>query len=210
MNRIVRVALCAVGLLLGACASTSFTASWRASDEAPLQVQGSRVVAMAMVDDGAFRRVAEDTLAREIGTRGAIGIPMYSLSVDVDPRNEEAVRQALQDQGIAAVIVLRPIAAEKEVVVDPAVYSAPRYGGFWGDGYFHHGWSAPWAPGVAREARVRTKDVVWVETLLYSLRQNKRVWAGQSRTTDPSSVEELVKELSEAAARQLFELGLIA
>ena len=59
------------------------------------------------------------------------------------------------------------------------------------------------------QPEVHTHDIVYVETLIYSLRQNKLVWAGQSRTTDPDSVDELVSELADAAAAQLENAELI-
>jgi hypothetical protein len=49
-----------------------------------------------------------------------------------------------------------------------------------------------------------------VETLVYSLKQNKLVWSGQSKTTNPPEVEGLVKELAAATADALKKAGLIA
>jgi hypothetical protein len=39
---------------------------------------------------------------------------------------------------------------------------------------------------------VHTNTIVIVETLVYSLRQNKLVWAGESRTTNPTNVDAFV------------------
>jgi hypothetical protein len=45
-------------------------------------------------------------------------------------------------------------------------------------GYYGHGWGSAWSA-----AEIRTDTIIIVETLVYSLRQNKLVWGGQSKTT---------------------------
>ena len=58
-------------------------------------------------------------------------------------------------------------------------YGAPYYGSFYG--YWGYGWGAVYDPGY-----LRTDTVVMVETLIYSVTQDKLVWAGHSKTTNPS------------------------
>ena len=103
---------------------------------------------------------------------------------------------------------MRPVGVEKEVSSTPVTYSAPMYSGYYG-GYY-----GTWL-GCAAGARstmggeIRTDTIVVVETLVYSLKQNKLVWGGQSRTTNPKNVDQLVKKLAAAAAKELETLGLI-
>ena len=56
---------------------------------------------------------------------------------------------------------------------------------------------------------VRTDTVVTVETLVYSLKQHKLVWGGQSRTTNPNKVDDFVSEVAMTAAKELRKEGLI-
>ena len=58
-------------------------------------------------------------------------------------------------------------------------------------------------------AEIRTYTVVSVETLVYSLRQNKLVWGGQSTTTNPASVDRLVHDTAAKVAK-LERQGLLA
>jgi hypothetical protein len=55
----------------------------------------------------------------------------------------------------------------------------------------------------------RTDTQVGVETRVYSLPQNKLVWAGESRTTNPENVNSLISEVASAVGRQLQREGLI-
>jgi hypothetical protein len=56
---------------------------------------------------------------------------------------------------------------------------------------------------------IRTDTIVQVETLVYSLRQNKLVWGGQSKLTNPSSIDKTIEKLATAAAKELQKQGLI-
>jgi Domain of unknown function (DUF4136) len=208
MNRFTIGATILASATLSACASTSFVSTWKAPDATPLQVSGSKVAAIVMLRNEAARRAAEDALAREISARGAQGVPMYTIQPDARPDNEQAVRAAVDGAGVAGAVVMRPVGREKEVVATAPVYAGPRYGGYWG-GYYGYGWGSPWAYGPVTGGEIRTDTIVSIETLIYSLKQNKLVWAGQSRTTNPTGVDQLIKETSTAVAQELQKQHLI-
>jgi hypothetical protein len=191
--------------MLSACATTGFVSTWKAPDAQPLQLSGAKVAAVVMISNEAARRAAEDALAREITAHGAQGVAMYTIQPEARPNNEQAVRAAVEGAGVAGAVVMRPVGKEKEVVATPVAYGGPMYGGYWG-GYYGYGWGSPYAYGGTE---IRTDTIVSIETLVYSLRQNKLVWAGQSRTTNPTGVDQLVKETSTAVALELQKQGLI-
>jgi hypothetical protein len=195
-------------MALSACATTGFVSTWKAPDATPLRLNGAKVAAVAMMRNEAARRAAEDALAREITARGAQGVPMYSISPDARPESEQAVKTAIEGAGVAGVVVMRPVGKDKEIVSTPAVYAGPAYGGYWG-GYYRYGWGTPWGYGPVAGGDIRTDTIVSIETLIYSLRQNKLVWAGQSKTTNPTGVDQLVKETSALVAQELQKQGLI-
>jgi hypothetical protein len=204
MPRTTLLLVCA--LALSACASEPFVNSWKAPDAAPLQLQGAKVGAVVMIRNEAARRVAEDALAREISDRGGQGVPGYTLFPDSQPSNEAEAKAAFERAGMQGVVVMRPTSVDKEVVSDPAAFTPSVYGGYWG-GYYGHGWGAAWDAPVG--GQIRTNTIVTIETLVYSLRQNKLVWAGQSRTTNPQSVNGVIKKLSAATANELGKQGLL-
>jgi hypothetical protein len=193
----------AVGLGFFACASNSrFVSSWKAPDATPLEFRGSKVVAVVMMENPASRRAAEDTLAQEITKRGAQGVPLYTLVDDEGIKDDARSRAALEGAQIKGVVVMRPIGTDKEIVSTPS-YSGPMYGSYYG-GYNTYGWGSAW-PG-----QVYTNTIVSVETLVYSLDQNKLVWGGQSETTNPENVDKLVKDVATAVGTELQDEGLIS
>jgi hypothetical protein len=194
-------------LLLASCASQEFVSTWKDPQAAPLQLRGSKVAAVVMAKDESLRRPAEDALAREITARGAQGIPMYTLMAGNSPNDEASARAACEAAGVQGIVVLKPTAVDKQVETKPITSLEPTYGSYWG-GYYSAGWGMSYAPVTVGEETKITR-VVTIETRVYSLRQNKLVWVGQSKTTNPEDVDKEIKKLAAATAAQLQKEGLI-
>jgi hypothetical protein len=62
---------------------------------------------------------------------------------------------------------------------------------------------------VTAQPDIHSDHVVTVETLVYSLRQNKLVWGGESTARNPSSVERLVQDTARKVAAELQRVGLL-
>jgi hypothetical protein len=185
--------LCAaVGL--SACA-TGLVSSWKAPDAESFRLSGEKVAAVVMAGDPTIRLAGEDALARELSARGAVGVPMYTLLAGAIP-DEAKARAAAEQAGIVGVVVLRPVHIDKEISSRPGTYAGPM---FWG-GAYGHGWGG---------TEIRTDTIVIVETLVYSLAQNKLVWGGQSKTRNPASVDRLIENTARQVADELVRQGLI-
>lgn len=200
-------------LLAGCAATTTFTSIWKAPDARPLQFSaGDKVVAMVVAESTGLRRAGEANLATQLDKRGLKGVPAYSLISDTDIKDEAKAKAAIENSGAVGVIVLRPMGKEQKVSSTPATYygasyyGAPHYGGFWGGGYYGYGWGG----GVYNPGTIRTDTYVSIETVIYDLRQNKLVWAGQTKTMNPSDVEGFVTELATAVSKELRESGMVA
>jgi len=190
---------------VAACASSPFDTSWRAPEATPLQIEGAKVAAIAMMENEVARRAAEDALVRELNERGAEGVAMYTIMPGASPGNEEEVRAALDGMGFAGAVALRPVDRRTEVITEP-VYVGSEYARLW-NGYYGFGWSEPWRTTVV--ADVHTRTTVSVEVLVYSLRQNRLVWGGQTQTADTSNVDRLVDTTAKRVADELQRQGLL-
>lgn len=201
------LALTGLAVSLAACSTTSFTSTWKAPDAQPLQFQrGDKIVALVVAERSALRHSGEASLAAAIGRTGLQGIPAYSLERGADVRDEAQAKRTVDASGAVGVVVIRPLGKEKQLSASPTgYYASPYYGGFWGGGYYGYGWGGAWGG-----YEVRTDTYVLVETLIYDLRQNKLVWAGQSKTMNPSQVDKFVDELAASVAGELRKSGLIA
>ena len=184
-----------------ACATTSLESTWKDPAAAPLNLKGKKVVALVVTDEEALRYAAEDEAAREITAHGAVGVPAYTLLPQAQIRDKERARAIFEKEGVQAVVVVRPIAKEKEL--SGSFWSSPGYSSFWGPGFWGGGW------GGGGDGYLRTDTILIVETLVYSLQQNKLVWASQSKTINPTQVGSFMRELSKTLGTEMEKQGLL-
>jgi hypothetical protein len=194
----------AVLLAAAACSTTSFVSTWSAPEAQPLRLAGSKVAAVFMTRNSVARRNGEDAMAREITARGAQGVASYTVLSDDDVRNEEQARTTFEKLGFQGTVAMRVVGRETQYTYTPSYWGAyPYYGRFWG-GYWGWGWGTVYQPGY-----LTADKIVSVETLVYSLRQDKLVWAGVSQTVDPTEINSFVSELAKAVTSKMKEAGLL-
>ena len=179
-----------------ACGSTTFNSTWKAPGAGPLNFKGKKVAALVVSKEQSVRFGAEDALAQELTKRGAVGIAAYTLIPQELVQDKERAKEFLEKANVAGVVAMRAVGKEKEINSSPGMYwGGPAYATFWGAGYYGYGWGGVYDPGY-----MRTDTIVTVEILVYSLEQNKLVWAAQSATTNPSKVGSFIQELVSKAA----------
>jgi hypothetical protein len=223
-----RVKLLLTVSLLAACTPSEpvFVSSYRPPDAEPLAMRGELMVAAVLMQDQKVRAIAEDTLAEEISKRGARGVPMHRLLPSAVPDDEATARAAIEGAGVKGVVVMRPVKVKTSVTTPATTYATAAYTGFWG-GYYPGVWGAtgwragdgpyggwygapPMYVGISHQsAHTETYEVVKVEILIYSLKQNRLVWAGETETVDPGAVDAFVENLASGTADELRRLWLV-
>jgi hypothetical protein len=204
-TRSILVVAAAAATAAACAATTSFQATWTAPGAEPLNFKDRGVAALVMSPDEGIRYAAEEALAREITARGAVGIAAYRVVPKELILDKDKAREFLEKADVAGVVAMRVVGKDKQVTSSPGTYwGAPYYSSFWGPGYWGWGWGGVYDPGY-----LRTDTIVTVETLIYSLPQNRLVWAAQSETTNPSEVGPFIKGLVAKVAAELTKQGLI-
>jgi hypothetical protein len=199
MRSLLKCSVLAGAGLLASCASTSFVSTWKAPDAQSLRGEG-KVVTVVMTQNEAMRRGAEDSLAQEITKMGAQAVPGYTLIQNEPTETEANAKEALEKAGVGIVVTMRPTGVSQEISSSPTASAT-----YWGGGYYGYGWGAAYGPSM----EIHTDTIVHIQTLVYSLKQNKLVWSGQSKTTNPGNVDSLVKEIIYAVADEMKKGGLI-
>lgn len=202
MRRLGLLSVLALAFGLTACVSTSLKSTWSAPDAQPLNFAGKKVLAAVIVRNEAVRLSAEDALARELTTRGAQGVAAYTVLTSTQNQDQEAVKAKLAANGFAGAVVLRMVDVSKEISSDVGMYAGPRYGSFYG--YYGGGWGGAYAVPT-----IRTDTIVSIETTVFSMEQDKLVWAGMSETFNPSDAEKVVREIAALSAESMKKKGLI-
>ena len=189
-------------VLLGGCATTTFTSTWKAPDVQPVNPAGKTIAAVFVSPDVSLRRAVEDVLAADLTTRGARGIAAYTLLPNERRADADAAREQLKQAGVDGVVVMRVVGKDQRITYTPA-YAFPAYYGGFGP-YWRYGWGAVYEPGY-----LQSDTIVSVETLVYSLQRDKLLWASTSRTTNPRDLRSLVSEVAHATAKEMVRQGLL-
>ena len=196
------LSLAAVGL---ACSpSTTMKNSWRdPSVTGPLDFK--KVLVLMLNKDGTTRRTVEDKIAGRITTNRRVeAVPSYTLLMGSDLQDQDHAKQIVLDAGFDGAVVMRLVGVDKQTTYVPGSYPS-YYGSFWGPGgYYGYGWPAVYDPGY-----LQTDTIVNIETLIYSLKDNKLVWTGTTETFNPSSLDHVIDGVASAVSMELTKQGLV-
>jgi hypothetical protein len=190
----------ALGTMLAGCSTTDFKSTWKDPSAQAVSLQGQKVAGFVLTSNESTRRAGETALARELTSRGVQGIAGYELTGGRDIQDPTALRELLRREDIEAAVIMRVVDRRQEVNYSPAV--DPYYGSMYG--YWGHGWSSVNDPGY-----LTTNTIVSVETLVYSVPQNKLLWGGVSETFDPNKIDSFIKEVVDEAADEMKKANLI-
>jgi hypothetical protein len=203
LSQTLRSLIFGAALCLSACGSTTFTSTWKAPDAQRVDPAGKSIAALVISRDKKQRRDAEVYLTHELTIRGAHGIASYTL-IGLEYPNEDYARARFKEAGVDGVVIMRMVGHDQRTIVDPGGFSGSAYTSF-GSYYSSYGVGVTYSTGS-----VQTDTVVTIETLIYSLNQDKLLWAGTSRTSNPEGLQGLVTEVADAVAGQVARQGLIA
>lgn len=193
-------AAAAVAALLGGCASTQITSAWKDPDLARLPFK--KVLVVFQHSDAELRMRLERSMAAEIPN----AVPAHAIFSDAEVRDVEAVKKRVRADGFDSAVIMRIVGVDREVSYVPGrLYTVPGfYHGFYG--YWGYGWRTVYDPGYMRSDRIVT-----ISTNVYSVADDKLVWASQSETFNPTSlrtaVAEVVRVTSKATGEALRARG---
>ena len=201
MHRYTRL-LSAVFLLalLAGCASTSIQDSWTAPDTGPLRFNKTLVVFVS--PNQGTRRAAEDRLVSRFERSEAVSSYTLFPTTEGLGDDEAGTRAKVEAEGFDGAIVLRVIDSKDKLTYTQGMSYPMHYGGFYG--YYGYGWGMAYSPGY-----MRTDTIVTVETTVYSIADDKLVWAGVTETFNPNQISQMVDDIASAVAKELRSQGLI-
>jgi hypothetical protein len=180
--------------------STHFYSKWPGTAQ-PVSLSGLRVATVFITDNESVRRQGEDVLAREVSRIGGVGMPSYNVLPE-NPQDRERAKAELEKTGADAVLSMRVVSSERVTTYSPGYWSGSHYDSLWG--YWGYGWGGVYDPGY-----LRTSTVVSVETILYSLKDGKMLWAGMSETFDKNNVRSAVKSIAREAVDEMQDDGVL-
>jgi hypothetical protein len=213
-NRLAAAVLAVIiPLLLSACASTALENEGATAGVTKLSFK--KVVALVPFADPSRRRAAEDELKAKV-TRVTV-IPSYTILPNAaDLKDLAKVRAAIHATGADGVVLMRPTYYQTESEVtegktrDVTVVSSSSFGGYYG-GYYgaYAGTVDVQQYSYKDDDSVKNAKVLQIETTIYEVAGEKRVWYGRVISNNPASVKQLVSDAVNAIRATMVRDDLI-
>jgi hypothetical protein len=191
-------------LFISACGSTtSITSSYKAPGVN--QIAYKKVFVSALTATASVRQTVENSIAQYLGTKGVAVVK----STDVFPpdfhssgndKNKDTVLSRIRATNCDGILTTALINKETEV----SYVQGSAYGATFG-GYYGYGYGRFYSPGY-----YQTEKVYYIQTNLFDAKTEKLVWSAQSKTYDPSSLDDFLQGYEKAIAEQMVKDGLVA
>ena len=191
MHRVRLIAAVLAGGL--ACASggkTDLETSWRDPSVSTLHFR--RLLVSYVSNDQSVRREVEDKLASKLPNAFA----SYRVAPELSGRDRPGASAMLKEKLFDGAIVMRVVDVQDRQQYIPLSTWYTGYPSFYG--YWGSSWGMVQRPGYVVNDRM-----VSVETAVYSIKDDKLLWAARTRTLNANSPSKLVDETVDAVVREL-------
>jgi len=180
--------------------ATKMKSHWRNPEANEASLKFEKVIVIVTVRQDLTRKVAEDKVVRILEAGGTPAVASYTiLSVD-ELENKVAAKARVEQMGFDGAIVIRYAGSEGQKR-HKQEEDWHEYNYFWGAYY-------P-ATGAVFNATETDSTKVFVETMLWSLRDQKLIFSGTTETKNPKNAAVVVGEIAEETSKYLQKEGLI-
>lgn len=202
MKKINYLIIIILSQFLFSCSSTQIVSSWRDPDKQLHKGDWNKVLVLALLRNETNRRRAEDEMITLLNGKG---IKSYTyLDANFDKKDEEALRSKIKADGFDAAITMRLIDVEKEKIYTPQQHYI--YPAYYQDfsAYYNRNRMYYTEP---EDYTVSKKFII--ETIIYSIKDNKIIWSGITETFNPKGVEKLTNEIAKTLHKKMLDEGFI-
>jgi len=203
MNRNLSASLILMSLLLlpQFASATKLKSSWKNPEATAASLQLNKVVVIVSIKQENTRKYAEDKAVRILQAGGREAVASYTILTIPELEDKEHAQQKIQSMGFDGAWVMHYAGSEDEVKYHEKEEDWDDYNYFWGAYY-------P-AAGAIYNSVTTNKTTVFIETTLYSFKDNKLIWSGITETKDPKNPAKVVGEIAEETTKQLQKDGLL-
>jgi hypothetical protein len=195
------VALLALMLLAAACHTTTLVSSWRAPDKQVDMTPLKKILVVAFFKTDASSRQAEDQMAAFLQGKGVVS---YKYLGNISRSNEDSVKVRISADGFDGAVTMRLTDVEKQASYQPNIVTTfpGSYQSF--ISYYFRNQNAFLSSG-----HFFTTTVYSIETIIYSLHEERIIWTGSTRTTNPDGIKKLTAEVVHTLYKKMKTEGFI-
>lgn len=185
-----------LGIFAGSCCSpTKLVNCWKSAESGIPPEQFKKVMVFSFVKDEAGRINAEN----RVSSLHSSLHPSYIVFGNKDiPEDQEKVKTTLYELGYDAVITMRQVLKANNDQWIPATYLG---------GYYDY--QSRYMLNYYRPGYYRDSEMYYIETNLFSLKNDKLIWSGTTITPDPPSLQDTVDEILRKVVKELKKDGLL-
>ncbi|HUN60509.1 MAG TPA: hypothetical protein VMU53_00885 [Candidatus Sulfotelmatobacter sp.] len=179
-------------------ASTKLIHRWVLTGE-PMP-QFHRMLVATIMENYIIRQEFEDQMKKLLANYAVEGVQSYMV---LPPRNEMMegeLKQRIKESSLDSVLVIRPksVRTETQEMISGGVYvPPPGYYTFWPY------WNMAYTDFYPTTSYTKENIVVRVEFNLYSTKDEKLVWSGETDTIYSKDFEKLAKNYAQTLVKQL-------
>jgi hypothetical protein len=188
--------------LIGCSTSNKISNSWKNPEIEGEQIKFQTVAVFGMVKDQEMRKDVEEAIASQMPN--TIAVPSYKLVTNDELSNIDAVKKKLSERGMEGALVFSVVDVRQRTTYSSYSMYPSAYYGF--GGYYNYAWNYMYDPYVYTNTNV----YVDLEIVIYSLKNDKLIWYGQSTSANPQSIQQTISEIAVSVKEQLIEDGLMS
>lgn len=187
-------------LLLFACTSTKIVSSWQEPNKIIHSNNLKKVLVVALFNNNKSSQKVEDQMVAYLGEKG---VQSYSYFQPCYNKNDESViRTKIENDGFDGAVSLRLLDVDKEkIYTNRDIDFLPDYYLTF-SGYYYKSWYNE--PGYYIENKTYT-----IETNVYSLKTNKIIWTGITKTTNPDGLKKMTNQIAKVIYKQMLKEGFV-
>jgi hypothetical protein len=182
-------------LLLSGCSTTKVLHVWHEKDLPDTKL--SNVLVIGVIKKPVYRRIFEDSMVTQLEKLGVNASASYDLFPNADYLEKSIIVSKVDQLNIDAIIFVKIVDNEKATVHVPGttIYTEGPYASSfdrrsnWDSyyrnwhGYYNNSYQITHTPGYAVEY-----DVTTVETNIFSVKNEKRLWSAITKTSESSVI----------------------
>jgi hypothetical protein len=159
-----------------------------------------KMLVASVVENYLVRQHFEDQMKKLLAKYGVEGVQSYMVLPPKNEMMEGELKQRIKESSLDSVLVIRPktVRKESQEVITGGIYvPPPGYYSFWPY------WNMAYGDFYPTSSYTKENVIVRLEFNLYSTKDERLVWSGETDTVYSKDFEKLGKDYAEALVNQL-------
>jgi hypothetical protein len=189
-------------ILTISCTSTRITSSWRDSKRHVHMEELNKVLIVALIENETNRYKAEHQIVKYLKGKGVVSHDY--LDANFNERSKEEIMEKIKDDGFDGIVLMYLLDVDKErIYMSDEINNNENGSSNFGAHYLRNHQRY-----IIQGPYITTKTYI-LETIIFSLKENKIIWSGITETFEPSGIKKMTNEISRVIYKQMIAEGFI-